>query len=138
MLLQEIKQIKSSKRDLRKFGLTVGSALLILGGILFWYQKPSFPYILGGAGVLLLSGLIFPILLLPVQKLWMTFAVVMGWFMSRLILGVVYLFVFSLIGLFSKLAGKQFLELKWDHHQSSYWHFRDRKAFDPQACEKQF
>ena len=138
MLLQEIKQIKSSKRDLRKFGLTVGSALLILGGILFWYQKPSFPYILGGAGVLLLSGLLFPIILLPVQKLWMTFAVVMGWLMSRLILSVLFYAVFTLISLVSRLFGKQFLEVKWDHNQSSYWHFRDRKAFDKQACEKQF
>ena len=138
MLLQEIKQIKSSKRDLRKFGLTVGAVLVLLGGILLWREKATYIYFLTIGGILVGFGVSLPRLLKPVYLVWMTFAVVMGWFMSRLILGVVYLFVFSLIGLFSKLGGKQFLELKWDHNQSSYWHFRDQKAFDKQACEKQF
>ncbi|MCP4709492.1 MAG: hypothetical protein GY869_12770, partial [Planctomycetes bacterium] len=86
MLLDEIKNIKSTPKDLRNFGLVVGIAAGIAGGVLWWFAKPAYPWF-GGAGLLLIVlGLIAPAPLKPLQKIWMTFAVIMGWIMTRVIL----------------------------------------------------
>ena len=41
-MLEEIKNIKSEKSDLRNFGIIVGIILLIISGFLFWKEKESF------------------------------------------------------------------------------------------------
>jgi len=75
MLKEEIKKIKEDKTTLRKFGLTVGTVLLIVGIILYLTGKSS-SVVFGGAGVLLiLFGLILPNILKPLNKIWMTLAV---------------------------------------------------------------
>jgi len=138
MLIEEIRNIKSSKEELRKFGLSVGLVLLAIGGVFWWYQKAAHPYLLAVGGALVLLGVVLPALLLPVHKVWMTFAVSMGWFMSRVILTVLFFAAFAVIGSLARLAGKQFIETKWDKHQTSYWNFRERRQFDPRDCERQF
>ena len=35
-MLEEIKNIKSEKSDLRKYGITIGIILAIIAGFLFW------------------------------------------------------------------------------------------------------
>lgn len=138
MLLQEIKNIQAGKKDLRKFGLSVGGVLLVLGGVLLWREKATYVYFLSIGGMLLVLGLALPAILKPVYLVWMTFAVVMGWFMSRLILSVLFYTVFALVSLVSRLLGKQFLDVKPDPNQASYWHYRDRRPFDKHSCERQF
>ncbi len=44
MILEEIKNIKSDKKELRKFGYTIGIAFLIIGGISLYFEKPAGPY----------------------------------------------------------------------------------------------
>ena len=38
-MLEEIKNIKSEKRDLKKFGITVGITLMLIAGFLFLKEK---------------------------------------------------------------------------------------------------
>jgi hypothetical protein len=84
-------------------------------------------------------GLVLPAALKPLQKVWMIFAVVMGWFMTRVILGVLFFFVFTTISLISKLLlRKQFLDLKIDKSAKSYWVRRESKPFDAKNYERQF
>ncbi|MBI4847190.1 MAG: hypothetical protein HY808_01245 [Nitrospirae bacterium] len=138
MLLEEIKNIKAEKSDLRKFGLTVGGAFLILGGVLFWYNKGAAPYILIVSAVLIFSGLLFPQILKPLYRIWMTLAVILGWFMTRVILGILFYLVFTAIGLVPRLLGKQFLDLKMDNTKESYWILREPKQFKQSDYERQF
>ena len=42
MLLEEIKAIKSEKKDLRNFGITFGVVLGLLGGLLWWKGKDTY------------------------------------------------------------------------------------------------
>ncbi len=138
MLIEEIKNINSDKNQLRQFGLSVGGVLTALGAILFWYGSENALYLIAGGGLLLLSGLLVPQILFPLQKVWMTFAVIMGWVMTRVILAVLYYVVLTAIGLIARLTGKQFLELKWDCNQHTYWNYRANRDFDKQIYEKQF
>ena len=78
MIIDEIKNINETKRALRKFGLTVGIVLLVITGILFYKQKDSYFYF-GIIGLsLITAGLISPIILRPLNKIWMTLAILMG------------------------------------------------------------
>ena len=138
MLLDEIKNIKSDNRQLRNFGLSVGGVLLVLGALMLWYANPKAMYLLGSGGALVGLGLIAPVVLLPLQKIWMTLAVIIGWVMTRVILALLYYIVLTLIGLVARLIGKQFLELKWERNQHTYWNYRANRDFDRQVYEKQF
>ncbi len=138
MLLEEIKNIKSEKRDLRNFGLTMGIALGILGGLLWWKGKGSYSYFLYFSVAFILFGVILPNLLKPLQKAWMTFAVILGWFMTRFVLSILFYFVFTSISLLAKMFGNRFLDLKMNKTGKSYWIYREMSSFDKSRYEKQF
>ena len=138
MLLEEIKDIKSEKSDLRKFGITIGIVLGILGGLLWWKGKDTYNIFIILSLALIFFGLVLPAALKPLQKVWMTFAVILGWFMTRVILSVLFYLVFTFIGGFSRLFGKKFLDLKMDNSQKSYWISRENKSLDRSDYERQF
>ncbi len=138
MFKEEIKNIKEDKTTLRKFGLTVGTVLLIVAIVLYLTGKSS-SVIFGGAGVLLiLFGLILPNILKPLNKIWMTLAVVLGWFMSRLILFILFYIVITPIGLFLRIAGKDFLNLRTDKNSDSYWQKSEKRVKEKLDYERQF
>jgi hypothetical protein len=137
MLLEEIKEIKSGKRDLRNFGLVMGVALGVLGGLLLWRGKDTYTYFFIVSAVFILLGLIIPSVLKPLQKIWMVFAVILGWFMTRLILSILFYAVFTSIRLISGLMGKKFLGSE-NISRESYWIKRDSTPFDKKNYERQF
>lgn len=138
MLKEEIKNIKEDKTTLRKFGLTVGTVLLIVGIVLYLTGKSS-SVVFGGAGVLLiLFGLILPNILKPLNKIWMTLAVILGWFMSRVILIILFYLIITPIGFLLKIAGKDFLNLQTDNDKNSYWEKREKKVTEKIDYERQF
>lgn len=138
MLIKEIKDIKSGKSELRKFGITIGIFLCLLGGLLFWREKDYYFYFLILSTAFILPGLVLPIILKPVHKAWMTLAVLLGWFMTRAILSVLFFLVFTSIKLLALLFGKQFLDLKMDKSKKSYWNYRESKEFKRSEYERQF
>ena len=83
-------------------------------------------------------GLIFPIVLKPIYLVWMIFSVILGWFMTRLILSLLFYFVITPIGISLRLLDKDFLDLKKKETRGSYWNMRDSKIEKSQNYEKQF
>jgi hypothetical protein len=138
MLIDEIKSIKSSKRDLKNFGLTVGSAAGILGVVLSWSGKEYGRYFLYAAVGFLLAGMAFPIALKPVQRLWMRAAVILGWFMTRIIIAILFYAVLTPTGVVARLFGKEFLDMRIDKSRKSYWNYRDIKKPEKGDYERQF
>ena len=138
MIREELKTIHGTKTEVRKFGLTIGSVLLLLAAFLFWKQRPSFLYFAYGGGGFMLLGLIAPALLKPVFKAWMSFAVVMGFFMTRVILAVLYFGLFTPIALLAKMLGKDLLEERWDKNADTYWVKRPTATYNPQSAEQMF
>jgi hypothetical protein len=138
MLLEQLKNIPSTDSDLRKFGLTVGTVLLALGAVLWYFEKSSDIYFLGIGGAILLIGLAVPIVLKPLQKIWMAIAILVGWVMTRLILSVLFFLVFTPISLISRLFGRSFLDLRPNPSQETYWNLRERNDLDKTTLERQF
>ena len=128
-MIEEIENIKSEKSDLRKFGIIVGTVLLIIAGLLFWKEKESFQLFLTIGIVLFVTGIVIPFTLKPIYWVWMVFSTILGWFMTRVILSLLFYVVFTPIGLIARLFGKQFLDLKQNHSQQSYWNMRKVEAF---------
>lgn len=138
MIGQIILDIRSTKKDFRNFGITVGFIILIIGGFLFWKNKTSYLYFIMVSIILLGSGLAVPIILKPIYLVWMVFSAVLGWIMTSVILSILFYLIFTPIGLISRLFGKQFIELKWDKSLGSYWNYRDTKQLEKEDYEKQF
>ena len=137
-MLEEIKNIKSKKSDLRNFGITVGIILLVISGFLFWKEKESFQIFLAIGITLFLIAIAVPSVLKPVYWIWMIFATILGWIMTRVILSLLFYIIVTPIGLIPRFFGKQFLELRWDKSKESYWNFRTNEHLKKENYEKQF
>ena len=137
-MFEEIKNIKSEKSDLRNFGIIVGIILLIISGFLFWKEKESFQIFLAIGITLFLTAVALPSVLKPVYWIWMIFGIILGWFMTRVILSFLFYVVFTSIGLTLRFFGKKFLELRWDKSKESYWNFRTNEQQQNRNYEKQF
>jgi uncharacterized membrane protein len=138
MLKEEFKNIKETKKDLRKFGLTVGGVLLIIAAFLFYSEKPSAIYFAIIGLLLFISGLTISQILKPLNKIWMGLAIVLGFFMSRIILTVLFYMALTPISLIAKLVGKKFMILNYDKSAKTYWEKRNifqKKQID---YERQF
>ena len=143
-ILQEIKDIRSGPKELRKFGITFAAVGVVIGICLLWKNRHVEAYtrhffFFGGGGVFLLLGLLLEIALLPLQKVWMTLAVLMGWVMTRVILSLLFFIGFTGMRGLGTIFGHRFLEKKADPSAATYW--IPRKTQPPrtvQNYERQF
>lgn len=127
-----------SERELRKFGLTVGTAFAVLGSISWWRGHELPPRVLWTVGALLfVPGLLFPGVLGPVQRGWMAFATVLGHVNTRIILTVLYYLVMTPVGLVMRLF-RDPLDRSLHDGRSSQWIKRERTPVDPARYERQF
>jgi len=138
MIVEEIKNIKSGKRELRQFGITIGVVLGLLGMWCVWRGKEGSYPLLISAIVFFSLGFIFPLLLKPVQKLWMSLAILMGWLMTRVIITALFYLVVTPIGILARVCGKDFLNTKIDKNANSYWIPRKIAGPDENNYENQF
>jgi hypothetical protein len=138
MLRDEIKAISSSPRELRIFGFTVGGVFFALGILLLWKAHSAGPWLAGMGALLVCTGASFPRLLLPLQKIWMTLALLMGWVMTRVILSILFFLVVTPIGLVARMAGKRFMESPAEEGADSYWRRRSGPPLDRAGYEKQY
>ena len=137
-MIEELKSIQIDKKSIRDFGLLIGCILLVIAGYLFYKGRGVNLLIISSGFLFISSGFILPFILKPVYLLWMYFAVILGWFMTRLILGLVFYFIVSIIGVIARLFGKEFLELKNSSKDNSYWDYKDKEKSDPLEFERQF
>ncbi len=140
MLKEEIKTVLniSDKKELKKFGYVIGIALGLLALLLFWKDKSAAIYFAYIGGSIFFLGIVYPIALKPLYISWMSFAVVLGFFMTRLILSLLFIVIFTPAGIVIRLLGKDPLNQKIEKQKSSYWLKRDRKPYDPDSTEKQY
>lgn len=124
MLKEEFKHIKETKKDLRKFGLTVGSVLLLIALSFFYFEKPSAIYFGVIGAILVVFGFVLPQSLKPLNKIWMGLAIILGFIMSRVILTILFYIVLTPISFLAKLFRKRFMFLHYDKSAETYWEKR--------------
>ena len=136
-MIEEIKKIRATKKDLRDFAVIFGIIFLLLSGFLFYDEKDYYQVCLYISGSLLSLGFLLPFVLKPFYTVWMVFSVLIGWVMTRVILSLLYYLIITPIGLIMRIFGNDFLDLKKLNH-SSYWNFRNSEDKNNQSYEKQF
>ncbi len=143
MILQEIKKIKAEKKDLRKFGFTVGTVIVLIPALLWLLSKSV--YINTGIIIffllglfLIISAVVIPAILKYPHKYWMALALVLGFIMSRIIVTLLFYLAVTPIGLLARLTGKKFIEPDFDKKSESYWELRPKSEYNKSQTEKQF
>jgi hypothetical protein len=105
----------------RSFGLTFFVVFLIIGTwpilnneeLRIWSIIISF--------VFFILGLINSKLLLPLNKLWFKFGIMLGAIIAPIIMGIVFFVVVMPTGIIMKLLGKDLLGMKYNKSKKSYW-----------------
>jgi len=138
MLKEEIKNIDCSLKTLRKFGFMFTLIFFLLTAYLY-LTGSSFSYFWLIAALHFLGfSLLAPKFLIIPHKIWMTFALIMGNIVSRLILVLTFYIVITPLNLILKIAGKDLLSEKTDRKSGSYWETKQRKVFSKEDFENQF
>lgn len=136
MFIEELKNIKSGKKELREFGLIMAAAPSLLNLLLFWRKGEISVFIIFFSIIFFSLSLIGLAILKPLHKIWMTFSLIMGKATTCLILVVLFYLIITPIGLVVKSLNKGMLDLKFNLAKNSYW--LDKKQTQESSYEKQF
>ena len=136
-ITEEIRALKPKRKDLRNLGLVFLAAFGLIGAFLLWRGRPAGPWFLGAGLLFGLWGLVRPRGLRSIYKIWLSLAIILGYFVSRFLLGVVYYIVLTPIGLVMRLLGKDLLDMKLGD-RDSYWHDRSGESYNPERSEKMY
>ncbi len=137
-MLEEIKNIKSGKKQLQQFGIILGIVLGLLGGWFILREKNGYLYLFAFSIAFVLVSLAVPELLKPIQKIWMSIAICIGWLVTRVILTLLFYLVVSPIAILARLLGKDFLDRKLEPAKDSCWIAKEPAKFDKANYENQF
>ena len=119
----------------RKFGLTVGIAFLVIGGVLLWRAHPMKANVAFGlGGALVLAGLLIPTLLGPVERAWMGLALLISKVTTPIFMGIVYFVVMTPIGWIRSRGGSPIVRTPG----KSQWNAHDPAVADGARMERQF
>ena len=70
--------------------------------------------------IFLILGLMNSSILYPLNKIWFKFGILLGKFVSPIVLGIIFFLVVTPIGILMKILGKDLLNLK-NNNENSYW-----------------
>ena len=104
----------------RSFGIVFFIVFLIISLYPLLNSEPIKIWFLIIALIFLVLGLINSKILTPLNKLWFKFGIILGKIVSPFVMGVIFFFVVTPIGLIMRLLGKDLLNLKYNGNKS-YW-----------------
>ena len=135
-----LKKLKQDDKALRSYGFVMAGALALIGAAMRFigHHPVRATWTWAVAGAFLLLGLLVPRALKGLHRVWMGLAFVLGWFVSRILLGVIFYGIITPIAVGMKLAGRDVLRERIDRGAKTYWLPRQPGADDPKACEKPF
>ena len=129
----------ASRAELRRFGLTVGGALLLLALASGWRGHVLPPRVLAAVGMLLaVPGLVAPAVLAPVQRIWMRAATLLGAVNGRLILTALFYLVITPVGFVLRHFVRDPLDRSLTDGTASNWVGRERQPVERSRYEQQF
>ena len=96
-----------TNKQLRSFGFTVGGIFALIGlwPLIVRSEDPRW-WAVAVAAFLLVPAVVFPKGLVWVHKGWMALGHVLGWINTRIILGFIFYFIVTPIGIVRRLLGK--------------------------------
>ena len=121
----------------RRFGLTVGSAFIVLAGVAWWRGHPWAAYTFGSVGGgLAIAGLLLPTRLGAVERAWMALAHAISRVTTPIVMSVLYFVVLTPVGLMRRIVAKN--PLVHEAAAAGYWKQRPEGARRSASMERQF
>ena len=102
----------------RKFGWTFAAAFLFFGAL---YH----PWMIAIGGVIAIVTLTRAEWLAPLKHAWMKLGDLLGKIVSPVVMAVIYFVIFTPVGYFMRLSGRDALSLRLDKTLPTYWVRRD-------------
>ncbi|MBU1726792.1 MAG: sxtJ [Candidatus Omnitrophica bacterium] len=133
-----MEKLDLSRRNLKKFGLTMSAAFCIISLLIFIKHKHSSSITLSISAAFLFLGSFCPGSLKLIYIPWMRLAHILGWLNTKLILIILFYLVFTPIGLIIRLFRNDLLDRKINRHKKSYWNKHPEVAFKAEDYEKQY
>ncbi len=115
-------KLKPGRKELKEFSLIFGGLLSAIFGTLIPYLNTGSlnpMLICSGIGIIFI-GLVMPIALYYPYKIWMFIGEVLGWINTRIILTIIFFFMFTPIGFMKRLFGSDSLNRRLDSKVDSY------------------
>ena len=110
--MSQTKDIKLGSN--KSFGIVFFIVFLLLGFYPLLNDENVRVWSLVIALIFLALGLLNSKLLLPLNKIWFKFGILLGKIVSPLIMGIIFFLVVTPIGLFMRILGKDLLNLKFN------------------------
>ena len=108
----------------RKFGFFFTFIFAVLAAYFYYSANTAWAYFfIIASSIFLLVTLIKSDVLLPLNKLWMRFGVLLGMIASPIVLGIMFFGLFTPIAVIMRLSGRDELRLKFTH-KASHWILR--------------
>ena len=126
------------KKELRRYGIQLSIALALLGGLFWWKSYNIYVYFFIISPAFLLTGLLRPSLLAPIYTVWMAIAKLLGTLMTKIILILLFYLLITPIGLLLRLFGKDFLTLRFDKKENSYWIKKQPDSQEKSQYDRQY
>ena len=105
----------------RKFGLFFTFVFVVVAAYFYYSDNVTWAYVfIAAAMIFLLVTLIKSDALLPLNKLWMRFGLLLGMIVSPIVLGVIFFGLFTPIAMLMRLSGRDELRLKFTQ-KTSHW-----------------
>jgi len=105
----------------RKFGFFFTFIFAVLAAYFYHSANVSWVYVFVATALLfLLITLIKSDALLPLNKLWMRFGILLGMIVSPIVLGIIFFGILTPIAMLMRLSGRDELRLKYTQ-KASYW-----------------
>ena len=119
--MQNMKYLGTELPSNRKFGFFF-TFLFAVAAVYFYYSaNVSRAYVfIAAAMIFLLVTMIKSDSLLPLNKLWMRFGLLLGMIVSPVVLGIIFFVLFTPIAILMRLSGRDELRLKLSH-KVSHW-----------------
>ena len=123
----------------RKFGFFFTSVFALLNLYFLFVGLNPIAYVMFAITVFfLLTTLIKPDTLLPLNKLWMQLGLLLGMIINPIVLGIIFFGLFTPMSLLMKLFKRDELRLKLITDRKSHWKVRDKGDAQTNTFKNQF
>lgn len=122
----------------RKFGFFFTAVFVLAGAYFFNEASLVLSYVFSGvAGIFFVVTLLKEELLLPLNKLWMRFGLLLGMIVSPIVLGAIFFIILTPISILMRTFGRDELRLKISGRKS-HWKNRSNESVQTDTFKNQF
>ena len=121
----------------KKFGFFFAFVFFIISTYFLYSLNPTWTCIFAGTSfVFFVISVTKADILLPLNKIWMRFGLLLGMLISPIILGIIFFGLFTPISIFIRLIGRDELRLKLNN-KTSHWIHRN-EPIKSESFKQQF